>query len=57
LAGQGQGHGGQEPEMTNQWDCIVKYTRYWVKKKEKENGSGELNPLIYITPSSHQEAK
>jgi hypothetical protein len=30
-------------------------TRYCVKKKEKENGSGGLSPLIYIIPSSHQE--
>jgi hypothetical protein len=32
-------------------------TRHCVKKKEKEKGSGELNPLIYITPSSCQETK
>jgi hypothetical protein len=32
-------------------------TRYCMKKKEKEKGSGELNPLIYITPSSCQETK
>jgi hypothetical protein len=26
-------------------------TRPYVKKKEKENGSSEFNPVIYITPS------
>jgi hypothetical protein len=32
-------------------------TRHYVKNKEKENSSREVNPLIYITPSSHQETK
>jgi N-acyl-L-homoserine lactone synthetase len=32
-------------------------TRYCIKKKENENSSRELNPLINITPSSHQETK
>jgi hypothetical protein len=31
--------------------------RCCMKKKEKENSSGELSPLIYITPSSQQETK
>jgi hypothetical protein len=32
-------------------------TRHCMKKKEKENSSRELDPLIYITPSSYQETK
>jgi hypothetical protein len=36
---------------------VVKCTRHCMKKKEKQNSSGELNPFIYITLSSHQETK
>jgi ribosomal protein L21E len=36
---------------------VLSGTRRCMKKKERENGSEELNPIIYITPSSRQETK
>jgi hypothetical protein len=51
--------GGWELETTGELDWIAKYTGRCVKKKrkEKETGSGELSPLIYIIPSSCQDTK
>jgi hypothetical protein len=45
--------------MIGELNYIVGYTGYCVKKKrkEKENSSGELSPLIYIIPSSCHDTK